>query len=177
MKPPYIPLAQFIVRQNLLRQNPLNTRQNSSRSSPFTSKEVDEHCIPIQPTWSVTDLLSSYPRPNISEDMLDRIHTLSALIPPTRTTPEHRQLTAELENLVKLVDAVKLVDKGVFGEEGGRVPDGRVWADDVGIDLSIDTRSSGHNPNMDGRSLLQHAARTANGLYVVEADKPKGSGR
>ncbi|KAF8268262.1 hypothetical protein EI94DRAFT_1915594, partial [Lactarius quietus] len=70
--------------------------------------ETDDCAIPLKPTWSVDDLLSSYPRPTISSLALDRLHVLSALIPPEEGTPEHAKLIRELEDLVKLVESVRL---------------------------------------------------------------------
>ncbi|OCH95948.1 hypothetical protein OBBRIDRAFT_883565 [Obba rivulosa] len=72
--------------------------------------EADHHGIPIRPTWSVYELLSSYPQPTIHPTALKRLHELSGLIPPKEGTPEHAKLTEQMERLVKLVDAVKSVD-------------------------------------------------------------------
>lgn len=114
--------------------------------------------------------------------MLERIHLLSALIPPKVGTAEHIQLTQELEDLVKLVEAVKLVDRkdveDTDDHEQSRVPDGRVWAQGVGIDLTCEPQDPAEHvrdKTVGGRALLDHAVRTANGLYVVEADKHRSS--
>jgi len=53
------------------------------------------------------------------------------LIPPTEGTQEHEKLTREMEELVRLVEAVKLKEIG----HGEGVPDGRVWAGGKGIRL------------------------------------------
>ena len=115
---------------------------------------------------------SSYPKPTISPSTLRRIHELSALVPPVESTDEHKQLTLEMENLVKLVEAVKLVDTSEIDQlalsKGEAVPDGRIWAEGTGIDLQADVTG---RTGEEGQSLLQHAARTENGMYVVDTDR------
>jgi len=143
-------------------------------TSSISTSTVDAHCVPTQATWSVNGLLASLSQPSISPEKLERIHVLSALIPPTSETVEHQKLTEGLESLVKLVEAVKLVDAKDVEGSGHHVPDGRVWPDDIGIDLS---QGLPCDTNVDGRELLKHAAWTANGLYVVEADKHRSSGQ
>ncbi|KAH9894393.1 hypothetical protein C8Q73DRAFT_790938 [Cubamyces lactineus] len=149
-------------------------RSSSSvrRQLKSTLTEVDASGIPLKPTWSVNELLSSYPRPTITPAMLKRLHELSALLPPEEGTLEHTKLTEEVEDLVKLVEAVKLVDVGEVAEDG--VPDGRIWAKGEGINLkavphddAVDSEAAG------GRALLAHASRTMDGFYVVETDKPR----
>ncbi|KAI0650156.1 hypothetical protein C8Q79DRAFT_369636 [Trametes meyenii] len=140
-----------------------------------TLVDVDATGIPLKPTWSVNDLLSSYPRPTITPATLKRLHELSALIPPEEGTPEHAVLTREIEDLVKLVEAVKLVD--VSSVDGGgehSVPDGRICAEGEGIKLDSELLSNHEGPqDAYGRALLTHASRSMDGLYVVEADKPR----
>jgi len=83
-----------------------------------------------------------------------------------------------MENLVKLVEAVKLVsldDEAVQGvQQPSNVPDSRLWADGTGIDLQTDAKvgTAAISPE-GGQALLAHAARTANGFYVVDADRSK----
>ncbi|OBZ76456.1 hypothetical protein A0H81_03816 [Grifola frondosa] len=141
--------------------------------STSTKVAFDSCGIPLKPTWSVNDLLSSYPRPTITPSTLKRLHELSALIPPADGTPEHRKLTQEMEGLVKLVEAVKLVDTSGVVEEahGEAVPDGRIWAAGTGIEL--DCCSPQVTEGDRDRELLRHAARVMDGLYVVDADKPR----
>ncbi|KZT26994.1 hypothetical protein NEOLEDRAFT_1131492 [Neolentinus lepideus HHB14362 ss-1] len=130
--------------------------------------ETDECAIPLQPTWSVNDLLSSYPKPSISPSQLKHLHELSALLPPEEDSTELASLTAEMENLVKLVEAVRIPD--LQGEEKEAVPDGRVWADGMGIEL---TESVGEvsAEEIRGRDLLAWPYRTSNGMYVVDTDR------
>ncbi|KAJ6599364.1 hypothetical protein DFH09DRAFT_1130860 [Mycena vulgaris] len=124
--------------------------------------ETDSCAIPLRPTWSVHELLSSYPTPSLDPHTFRRLHELSALIPPEEGTPEYAQLKTGLEELIRLVEAVKLVnteDVTAFGSEDAA---GQV----------VDNNPSQEVPH-DGRSLLQHAARTHDGFYIVDADKPQ----
>lgn len=146
----------------------------SSAASTITERvEVDEHGIPLRATWSVNDLLSSYPRPTISASTLRRMYELSALVPPREGTPQHAQITSEMEDLVKLVEAVKMVKVGQPEETDVHgVPDSRIWANGDGICLTAE-HDAAENEETHGRALLKHAQRTENGLYVV----PKPSRR
>lgn len=139
--------------------------------------ETDDCGIPLKPTWSVHDLLSSYPKPTLSSETLARLHRLSALAPPEEGTPEHAKLTRELEDLIKLVEAVKLVDCSELksgekdqGEkhEGKDIPDGRILPKGIGINLRGDRVVE---EVKDGRELLKHAVRTQGGFYVVDVDR------
>lgn len=135
--------------------------------------ETDSCGIPLRPTWSVNELLSSYPKPTISPAKLKRLHELSALIPPQEGTLEHAKLTSEMENLVKLVEAVKTV--AMADETAGLgVPDGRIWDARNGIVLEHDmAEGGGGGGSVNGRALLSSAARTEDGLYVVDADRTR----
>ena len=116
------------------------TRLNSSLSYKPTLRtevETDENAITIRPTWSVNELLSSYPRPAISPATLKHLHALSALIPLEEGFPERAKLTKEMQDLVKLVEAVRFVDTDSVCDEND-VPDGRIWAEGTGIDLNAE---------------------------------------
>lgn len=125
--------------------------------------------IPLAPTWSVNALLSSYPTPTIAPATLQKLHALSALVPPAEGTLEHERLTKEMEGLVRLVEAVKLVDVGEQGSREG-VPDGRVWKEGTGIALE---REDPPVDEVHGRELLRWAAHTEDGMYVVDADRAR----
>ncbi|KAK2466445.1 hypothetical protein APHAL10511_002087 [Amanita phalloides] len=117
--------------------------------------------IPLKPTWSVYELLSSYPKPAISSATLKHIHELSALIPPEEGTPEYEKMQQELGELVKLVEAVKLVDTD--GVQFTRRDYEEDW------DRTMEKAADGEM----GQSLLVHASRTAEGLYIVDADRTR----
>lgn len=148
----------------------------SAKANHQLPVETDSHGIPVRPTWSVNELLSSYPKPTITAATLEHLHELSALIPPEEGTPEHQKLTDEMENLIKLVEAVKLVDPELLPQtKDGEVPDGRIWAEGFGIELTRE-KSSGSpaaQGEVHGQALLDYAARTENNLYVVDADRSK----
>lgn len=80
-----------------------------------------------------------------------------------------------MEGLVKLVEAVKLVDTtGVqVGQDGESVPDGRIWAEGTGIELDDTKATHNDSDTPSGRDLLRHSSRAQDGLYVVDADKNK----
>ncbi|RPD66702.1 hypothetical protein L227DRAFT_1109 [Lentinus tigrinus ALCF2SS1-6] len=160
-----------VLRSSLL---VLSRHLGTSRSTwlryKTTLAEVDSTGIPLSPTWSVHELLSSYPRPTISPAILKRLHELSALVPPSEGTTEHAKLTQEMEELVRLVEAVKLVDVSEVAEDGP-VPDGRTWASGEGVRL--DAQALEKAQIVGGRALLEHASRTMDDLYVVQADKPR----
>ena len=151
------------------------TRLNSSLSSNPTLRtnvETDENGIPIRPTWSVNELLSSYPKPTISPATLKHLHTLSALIPPEEGSPEHAKLTEEMRDLVKLVEAVKLVNTDSV-DDGSGVPDGRIWAEGTGIDLEAEPIPVDEN-EVQGRDLLKYSkAVSPEGLYLIDSDRSK----
>jgi Asp-tRNA(Asn)/Glu-tRNA(Gln) amidotransferase C subunit len=92
---------------------------------------------------------------------LKHLHNLSALEPPEEGTPDYEQLKAGLEELIRLVEAVKMVDTEnvvAFGR------------DDPGRQA---TEIHPAPELQGGRSLLKHADRTRNGFYIVDADKPQ----
>jgi hypothetical protein len=70
-----------------------------------------------------------------------------------------------MEDLVKLVEAVKLVE---LEEECDGIPDGRIWAEGTGLQLS-DSNQEGANTGI----LLHHASCTSEGLYIVDVDRTK----
>ena len=153
----------------------LTRRPNASLSPKPTLRtdvETDEDGIPTRPTWSVNELLSSYPRPRISPATLKHLHALSALIPPEEGSPEHAKLTEEMQDLVKLVEAVKLVNTESVADENS-VPDGRIWADGTGIDLEAEPVPADEN-EVQGRGLLDYATNVSpEGLYLIDSDRSK----
>lgn len=80
-----------------------------------------------------------------------------------------------MEDLVKLVEAVKLVDLSDDTGEGsaeGLIPDGRVWAEGTGIQPT-DLPPAEADGKVTGTALLRFSSRTSDGLYVVDADRTK----
>ncbi|KAG6831889.1 hypothetical protein H0H92_007006 [Tricholoma furcatifolium] len=147
--------------QRCLRQQHLRLACNGARvyRRLLTVKhETDEYGIPLKPTWSVHELLSSYPKPTLSSATLARLHELAALIPPAEGTEEHAKLKVEMEELIRLVEAVKLVHTQGVRPTTFKLPDEQAG-------------SLGDEPS--GRALLRHASRTQDGFYVVDADKKR----
>ncbi|PPR03826.1 hypothetical protein CVT26_000824 [Gymnopilus dilepis] len=115
--------------------------------------------IPERPAWSVDQLLSSYPSPTLTSTTVNHLHELSALSPPQDKT-EYQALQKELEELVRLVEAVKLVDTaGVEMYGRGELAD----AD----------RQPAAQLNLDDckQNLLRNAARTQDQVYVVHSER------
>jgi len=152
----------MLLRQSLpLRRIGLRTLKTLHRGpGPELTHSTDTQGIPTRPVWSVNELLSSYPTPKLSSSTLRHLHDLAALIPPEEGTLEHDKLRHELEEMIRLVEAVKLVDTGGASKSkwGPRL---RVEDEDPVI---AEEEGSGH-------SLLQHASRTVDGYYVVESDR------
>jgi Asp-tRNA(Asn)/Glu-tRNA(Gln) amidotransferase C subunit len=122
---------------------------------------TDEYGIPLTPSWSVTELLSSYTKPTISSQTLNHLHDLAALVPPDDNTPEYSKLKGEISELVRLVEAVKLVDTQGFSVSAR-------WDKE-----DADKRNAEVPPKdiPEGQELLKHAARTQHGFYLVDADR------
>ena len=74
-----------------------------------------------------------------------------------------------MEDLVKLVEAVKLVDldqSAGIGED--TIPDGRIWVEGRATAIESDG-----DDEVSGSALLQYGAQTMNGLYEMDADRAK----
>ncbi|PPR02430.1 hypothetical protein CVT24_001979 [Panaeolus cyanescens] len=118
--------------------------------------ETDEFGIPTTPTWSVNELLSSYPSPKLSPETVERLYKLSALIPPARDTPEQQTVVRDLEQMIRLVEAVRLIDTT------GVTPVPRAVKEDADKQAFADSI-----PEATGRKLLKYASRVQDNLYVV----------
>ncbi|CAE6428194.1 unnamed protein product [Rhizoctonia solani] len=128
---------------------------------------VDNLSVPLKATWSVGQLLSTYPAPELSDGTFSRLHRLAALDPPDSTSPDKKELKLELQELLRLVEAVKLVDTSslhVTKQTG--LLDSRIWAEGRGMDLEAPTAD--HLSESHGDALLKHAKRHIDGQYVVE---------
>lgn len=149
-------------------------RQNATKASIAShSVEVDELCMPIKPTWSVKELLASYPPPVLEPAHLIRLHELSALIPPPEGSPAFEKLRKELGELIRLVEAVRTVELPKQEAQAGVIPDGRIWPAGQGMEFTEDDDAEEEDlkapPEPQGRELLKHAAETADGYYLVKS--------
>lgn len=140
---------------------------------PTLRRAVPKSFTPFKlprPSWSVNDLLSTYPVPELSSAALVRLHKSSALVPPSESSKEFTQLKSEMQELIRLVEAVKLVDTtAVKDAERGAVSDGKIWAQNRGININPpqDTRANTEKRSS-GRELLKHASKSVDGYFVVE---------
>ena len=136
----------------------LNIVRHSSHS---IRHQVDSCGIPILPTWSVHQLLESYVSPKLSPTTIDRLYELSALTPPKRHTPQYENMKRDLEDMVKLVEAVKQVNTNGISLAGrGEKEDG-------------DRTQQNPEFGEQGRALLKYAARTEKGFYIVDAERKR----
>ena len=145
----------------------LGTRSNVrffSKTTLYTSPTTDELGLPLSPPWSVHALINSYPSPTLSDAALTKLYDSAALLPPTAGTHELREVKREMEDLVRLVEAVKIAP--IEPIEGEGPPDGRVWPSDRGIVLEDVVVPDETLPS--GRELLKHTQRTENGYYLVD---------
>jgi len=131
-------------------------RANTGRSKS-SIRPVDPCGIPVEPTWSVDDLLSSYPSPALSNQTIKKLYELSALVPPEESTLRYESVKRSLEEMIRLVEAIRLVDTT------GVTPRGRRVKEDA------DREQFARKEN--GEALLKHASRVSNGFYVVDSDR------
>ncbi|KAF9534956.1 hypothetical protein CPB83DRAFT_843228 [Crepidotus variabilis] len=133
----------------------------NSTTSPLTSS-TDACGIPTSPVWSVNELLSSYPSPQLLDGTIQKLYKLSALIPPEINTTEYDKVKKNLEEMVRLVEAVKLVDTT------GVVVAGRREKEDADRQQSHSDVEEGS-----GQELLKYSERTRDGFYIVDAERKR----
>jgi Asp-tRNA(Asn)/Glu-tRNA(Gln) amidotransferase C subunit len=143
---------------NLARRNLVKNWQ-----SYHSIKHVVDSCgIPVQPTWSVHQLLESYACPKLSSTTIDRLYELSALVPPKKDTLLYEKMKKDLEDMVKLVETAKQVStNGVSLVGRGEKEDGD----------RIQRNSQFEDEH--GQTLLKYAARSENRFYAVDAERKR----
>src|SRR6266545_309969 len=92
--------------------------QKRCKSSSHPSTPADSCGIPLVPSWSVNELLSSYPSPTLPNETIKKLYELSALIPPEQDTPRYKTVKKDLEEIIRLVEAVRLVDTAGVSVQG-----------------------------------------------------------
>ncbi|KAH7343576.1 hypothetical protein B0J17DRAFT_182550 [Rhizoctonia solani] len=127
---------------------------------------VDDLSVPLKATWSVGQLLSTYPAPELSDGTFTRLHRLAAINPLDSASPDKERLKLELKELLRLVEAVKLVDPSSLDGTKQLGLDSRIWAEGRGMDL--DAPMADHLGEAHGEALLRHAKKHIDGQYVVE---------
>lgn len=151
-------IRRALSRPNLARMNIVKNWQ----SSYSVKHQVDSCGIPVQPTWSVHQFLESYARPKLSSTIIDRLYELSALAPPKKDTQQYEKMKKDLEDMVKLVEAVKQVNtNGVSLVGRGEKEDGDR--------IQQNSQFEGEH----GQTLLKYAARTENKFYAVDAERKR----
>ena len=146
------------MRPNLAHLNTVN----NWHSFHSIKHQVDSCGIPVQPTWSVHRLLESYACPKLSSTTIDRLYELSALAPPKKDTLQYEKMKKDLEDMVKLVEAVKQVNTN------GVPLTGRGEEED-GDRMQQNSLFEGEH----GQTLLNYAARTENRFYAVDAERKR----
>ena len=127
----------------------------------------DSLSIPLRPSWSVHELLGRYPAPSVDANALTRLHKIAALDPPPGDSPQFKAIKEELEQLVKLVEAVKLVPQSSNSYRAG---DGMIWPAGTGLKTTDGVPGLRNQP----ASLLKHAAVVKEGAFLaVPYIKPK----
>lgn len=147
-----------------LHSSPRASSTSSKISSDSSETQGDQDAFfetLTKPTWSVNELLSTYPAPKLSPSSLTRLHKLSALQPPPEDSSEFKVLQEEMEGLIRLVEAVKLVDTT------GVSSDGRIWPTDRGTSLDTSGEGRGDIPGEE-MNILKHAAKAADGFYIAD---------
>jgi hypothetical protein len=178
---PFCPnhLCANMILRRLLHPRPFSTQSVCYQNLINPNAVVDDLGVPLRATWSVRKLLSTYPAPELSDDTLTRLHRLSALNPPESGSREREALRLELQELLCLVEAVKLVDTSTLGGAGPEhavIPDSRIWAEGRGMDLQDVDAKHIDDSEARGEALLRHASKQVDGQYVVES-APRARGR
>ncbi|GAA5865940.1 hypothetical protein JCM3774_005529 [Rhodotorula dairenensis] len=137
---------------------------------PVAPVAVDDDCIPLRATYSISDYLPSTPASRLSRETVLKLHRLAALAPP-QTERDWRQLD-DLEELVAVVQAVRDVDTSSLGLEPGAMVDARVRAEPDPVNWSAAASrvlADGPSPAVvtSGRDLLKLAQRTEGAYYVA----------
>lgn len=116
------------------------------RCSLAARKSIQTLCdadgIPLKRTWSLRSLMAEQPRVELSAAQFRHLHKLSGLTVPDMSAPESVRLKQELEEMLRLVEAVKtcplLHDSKAVAKSSQQVPDGRVWPAGRGMQVALD---------------------------------------
>lgn len=92
--------------------------------------------------------------------MITRLHELSALRPPLEGTPEYKIVKESLQEMVRLVEAVRSVDTAEV------LVTGRGEREDADRNATYPEGSG-----KEGQSLLKNAPRVDGNYYVVDSER------
>lgn len=90
---------------------------------------------------------------------VNRLYELSSLVPPEEGTSNYNASKQNLEEMIKLVEAVRLVDTS-------ELMVGRSEQEDTDL-VAPQTTLSGEI----GQELLKHASRISDRFYVVDSER------
>ncbi|KAH7102984.1 hypothetical protein BKA62DRAFT_698231 [Auriculariales sp. MPI-PUGE-AT-0066] len=124
---------------------------------------TDELGLPTRPVWSVRELLSSYATTPLSYQKLAHLHKLAALIPPVEGSPAAEKLQTDMTELIRLVEAVRLINTDGVEPENLLEPIVLSHTEDM-----PSATKSHSEPDVGGKELLQHAERTVTRFYIVD---------
>lgn len=174
---------------------------NSSRSIVVQrSVPVDADGIPIAPPYSIRALIASLPTPALSDEQYIHLHTLSSLHPPPSGSPEFAAKKAQLQEMIRLVEAVRDQSKSdnheaIRDHEFGEIPDGRIWPEprfdpddphcaDGAVGMKLDWESVRKSrkeaqkafeaAGEGGRDLLKLASKRTAGYYSTARKQSDG---
>lgn len=152
---------------------------STPNTTTTTNFDADELGLPKNPTWSVNDLLNSYPPAELADETLSHLHNAAALLPPERDTEDFQKIKRDMANLIKLVEAVRIAPVSPTStsshDSSEKQPDGRIWPEGRSIDLrdyttyEVDKQSSSTPP--EGRELMNRAYKSQDGYYLVQSPK------
>lgn len=124
--------------------------------------EIDGHCLPLKPTWSVQSLLEPLGEP-ISDKQFKHLLVLSRL--SVSNQEEANKLKSEIDQLTQFTEHIKLHD---FKDEK---PLTHIWKEDVGQILRNDEKVESSN-EVCGRELLKYAKEKSGNFYAVRGTMP-----
>ncbi|WWD18739.1 hypothetical protein CI109_103193 [Kwoniella shandongensis] len=102
--------------------NPNLTRSNSDSDSVSTSSSSSSSSTSTSSTFPAQGQgPKPQPQPRLTRSQLHRLHHLSALHPPPSESEEETTLLSELDELISLMDRVKVVDLPTSKEDRGKL--------------------------------------------------------
>ncbi|CAO0793937.1 unnamed protein product [Mucor circinelloides] len=140
----------------------LRVTRHLSKRLYTTKVAVDEHCLPLKPTWSIKSLLQTEAEP-ISDKQFKHLLNLAQL--SIRDKQHELKLKAEIDQLTQFTDNIKQWDASVDK------PLTHIWKADVGQILRDDDEIES-TAELRGRDLLKLAQKKSGNFYVVKGSMP-----
>lgn len=131
--------------------------------------EVDELGLPIKHEVSASTNRYYNPDPvSLNRAQLVKLHKLSALTPPEEGSAEETKLLQELGHLIGLMDVVKDVNLPQNPKDLSELLKSFGQSEQVFDGTNMAREKPSGDEGLQGRDLLQYAARTERGLYVFK---------